>query len=160
MRSTSMHPAPAVNAAKKGLAMVVLALSVILAAACGSLGGEADEHEEDGGPLMRPGENCQSCHSFAVAGTLYGGPTAAASEGLASGTITVTDAAGEVHSFTSNGVGNFYGSKPVKFPLTASVTVAGVTKSMTTKVYSGACSSCHAATPTGGAPGRLYGSAL
>ena len=132
--------------------VLVLAFSATLAAC----GGESSEEEGGNGPEMRPGENCNSCHSFKVAGTLFGAPDASASSGKSGGTINLVDAAGKSLSLSSNGAGNFYTSQSLTFPLTASVTLAGVTKTMTAKVSSGACSSCHAKTPSGGAPGRLY----
>lgn len=132
--------------------IIFLACSGILVAC----GGDSNEEEGGNGPEMRPGENCNSCHSFKVAGTLFGAPDASASSGKSGGVINLVDAAGKTLSLSSNGAGNFYTSKSLTFPLTASVTLDGVTKTMTAKVSSGACSTCHAKTPSGGAPGRLY----
>lgn len=114
------------------------------------------EEEEDGGSEMRPGENCNGCHGFSVAGTLFGTATAGAHEGLSGGTITLTGADGKAVTLSSNRVGNFYTDAAVSFPATASVTRNGVTRTMVGKVTSGACSHCHNSPPDQGAPGRLY----
>lgn len=137
----------------------VLASMFVLSACGAQPGGGGDEGGgEDGGsgPEMRPGENCKSCHDFSAAGTVFGAKDASASEGLKGATITLKDAAGVVATLTSNGTGNFYTSKSLKFPLTASITQNGATKSMAEPVTSGGCASCHSASPSGGAPGRLF----
>lgn len=136
----------------------ILSFTVTLACvACGTASPGEEGDERKNGPEMRPGENCKSCHSFTVAGTLFPAPDASASDGVIGGTITLEDASGKVVTLTSNDAGNFYTSKSLDFPLTASVTISGVTKTMSAEVTNGGCASCHAATPAGGAPGRLYG---
>ncbi|HTS80606.1 MAG TPA: hypothetical protein VMH40_08405 [Myxococcaceae bacterium] len=127
----------------------------------------------NGSSRMHPGMACIACHSsggegpaFSVAGTVY--PTGhepddcdgASANGA---TVTVTDKNGTAQSFTVNAAGNFYGNAgggwPV-FPITATVSFNGKTRSMATQVPSGDCNSCHtqSGTAVGGIaapPGRV-----
>ena len=114
---------------------------------------------DNGSSNMHPGLGCIACHSqrggeapsFAIAGTVY--PTGheyddcygSASRGA---TVTVTDKNGTAHSTTVNSAGNFYinsGTYPgwPAFPITATVSFGGKTRSMGTAVPSGDCNTCH-----------------
>ena len=81
------------------LALGALALLTVLLA-CGG-------HDEEGGPLMSPGQNCLACHGFTAAGTVYGSATAGSGSGLAGVTVELTDANQAVVTLTSNAAGNF-----------------------------------------------------
>ncbi len=126
-----------------------------------------------GSSQMRPGEACIACHNqnidaptFAIAGTVYPTghePNDCDGTAAAGATVTVTDKNGTSRSFSVNSAGNFYGSAsggwPV-FPITATVTFNGKTRSMGTAVPSGDCNACHTqnGTSVGGIaapPGRV-----
>ncbi|MGZ6098861.1 MAG: hypothetical protein ACXWLL_10735, partial [Myxococcaceae bacterium] len=98
--------------------------------------------------------------TFAVAGTVYPTghePDDCDSTAASGATVTVTDKNGTSRSFSVNSVGNFFGSAsggwPV-FPITATVTFNGKTRSMGTAVPSGDCNACHTqgGTAVGGIP--------
>ena len=122
---------------------------------------------DHGSSSMHPGLACIACHNrgegptFAVAGTVY--PTGHELDDCygssASGaTVTVTDKNGTSKSFNTNGAGNFSGAPgggwPV-FPITASVSFGGKTRSMVTAVPSGDCNTCHTLRGANNAPGRI-----
>ena len=124
-----------------------------------------------GGPLMLPGRDCNECHAFAIAGTVYSSAGTGTEPGVEAVRISLTDANGKAFELISNEAGNFISSSnpsseaealteanndELKFPVTASVTLKGVTKTMLAPVTNGSCSSCHANPPAGGAPGRLF----
>jgi hypothetical protein len=118
-----------------------------------------------GSANMEPGHACITCHrqqggpSFNVGGTVY--PTGHEPDdcnGSAAGgaIVTVTDQNGATATFTVSSVsGNFSGSASLTFPITASVTFQGKTRSMGTAVSTGDCNSCHTQTGTSSAPGRI-----
>jgi hypothetical protein len=107
---------------------------------------------EEGGPTMKPGEDCKGCHhDFTVAGTVYPTAQAQANEGLAGVTVTVVDSAQASLVLTSNEVGNFYSKAAVAWP--ATITLALGTRTATMPgASSGACASCHSSA----AQGRVY----
>jgi hypothetical protein len=120
---------------------------------------------DDGSAQMHPGRACISCHaggngpSFSVAGTVYPTghePDDCNASSATGARVTVTDSAGAARSFTANSAGNFYGSAgggwPV-FPITATVSFNGKTRSMSTQVPSGDCNLCH--TQSGTAVGQI-----
>jgi len=116
-------------------------------------------------PDMEPGHACIACHQinngplFTVAGTVY--PTGHEPDdcygtAAAGATVTVRDATGKEYSFTANSpAGNFFGSPPIVFPITARVTVNGLTRVMTGGAPSGDCNSCHTQQGLNAAPGRV-----
>ena len=124
---------------------------------------------DNGSSQMHPGLACIDCHSrrggeapdFAVAGTVY--PTGHEFDdcfGSASrnATVTITDKNGTSHSTTVNAAGNFYinaGTFPgwPAFPITATVSFNGKSRSMGTAVPSGDCNLCH--TQGGTAVGQI-----
>lgn len=117
---------------------VVAAVVLVLAAGC----------IPDEGPLMKPGEDCLSCHGgggegqrWTVAGTWARGAK-----------VDVVDANGKSLTMTGNKVGNFYTAESLAFPL-RSITVNGeampATASRCADAFSyGGCNRCHA----GGGP--------
>jgi len=126
----------------------------------------------NGSSRMHPGIACISCHdsgegpSFAVAGTVYPTghePDDCNGSGAAGATVTVTDRNGAARTFTLNSAGNFYGNAGSgwpAFPITATVSFNGKTRSMGTQVPSGDCNLCHSqnGTPVGqiaAPPGRI-----
>lgn len=134
------------------LAVSVVLSSLVLITGCG--GGGDDDSDE--GPLMRPGENCMACHAFTVAGTVYPSASSAAGAGIAGVSVIVTDANGQETTLTTNTAGNFYTSARLAVPLRAVRLVrAGVTTAMG-GAPGGACSTCHAQPPSGGAAGRVF----
>lgn len=133
-------------------AVSVALSSLVLIAGCG--GGDDDDSSE--GPLMRPGENCMACHAFTVAGTVYPSASSAAGSGISGVSVIVTDANGQDTTLTTNAAGNFYTSARLAVPLRAVRLVrSGVTTAMG-GAPGGACSTCHAQPPSGGAPGRVF----
>ncbi len=113
---------------------------------------------DNGSRDMHPGLACIACHSrstepprFAIAGSVY--PTGHEYDdcyGSAAGgaTVTVTDKNGVAHSTTVNSAGNFFIDAATfpgwpAFPITATVSFNGKTRSMGTAVPSGDCNSCH-----------------
>jgi hypothetical protein len=116
------------------------------------------------GPSMRPGQSCQGCHGFAIAGTVFPTLHEPNSCNGASGTggqlsVVITDARGATITLAVNSVGNFYSRSQIARPFKAKVVTAdGRERAMALPQMSGACNSCH--TPTGGgtpimAPGRI-----
>lgn len=126
--------------------------------------GLSENEEEEGSPLMRPGENCLSCHKaggsgeiiFSAAGTVFSSKTAAASAGLKGAVVELTDANGKTVNFTTNAAGNFYFTDTIASPYGIKVTYNGKSVSMTAKASTGACNSCHTSPPQNDAPGRIY----
>jgi len=116
-------------------------------------------------PDMEPGRACIACHQinngplFTVAGTAY--PTGHEPDdcygtGAAGATITVRDATGKEYSFVANSpAGNFFGSPPIVFPITARITVNGLVREMVGGAPSGDCNSCHTQAGLNAAPGRV-----
>lgn len=137
----------------RGLSLIV----VLAALACAP--------PEDG-PLHRPGEDCLACHTQAgsspapgappwtAAGTLFPDPFAADDRGLFGAAVTLTDQAGKVVTMRTGGTGNFYTAEALAFPVQVEVRVATVVARMA-DAPTGACNSCHAVPPTGGAQGRV-----
>jgi len=118
---------------------------------------------DDGNEEMHPGRDCIECHSredgpsFQFAGTVF--PKDSENDdcfGTANAVVEITGADGKTISLTTNAAGNFHTNSAVAKPYTAKVLVGGkVVAEMGTPQTSGSCNSCHAQTPTGGAPGRI-----
>ncbi len=135
-----------------------------LAMACGADGG-AEEYPFETGALMKPGDNCRSCHGatsssypeapdWSVAGTVYEGPDS--EQGAAGVVVTIEDAAGKEVQLQTNGVGNFYTDESFAPPLRVALERDGVVVSMPVPPPSGGCNACHSQPTIGGAPGRLF----
>ncbi|MFO0547231.1 MAG: c-type cytochrome domain-containing protein [Polyangiaceae bacterium] len=129
-------------------------------------------HGEEG-KGMNPGEACISCHAkgggeedekgplFGFAGTVY--PTLHEPDGcipaaadVSGAVVIVTDANGQEYQAPVLSGGNFYVEEVFPtFPVYARVERNGATSSMKDPVDSGDCNTCHTATGTDGAPGRI-----
>lgn len=124
--------------------LVGLLAVFFLAWACG---------EPENGPLMKPGEDCMSCHaageeaaSFAwtVAGTVFD----ASGNGFRGANIEITDGDGRVHKLTSNAAGNFYSAESMKTPFqSAALRFDGrhVFSPHEPGKLVGSCNACHSA---------------
>lgn len=113
-------------------------------------------------PMMRPGEDCLTCHGsdarlhWYAAGTVYLDPQASAGEGVQGAEVAVTDANGRKIGLTTNGAGNFYTAETLVFPATVQVRRGGNVNEMPVQAPEGGCNSCHSEPPSGGAKGRIY----
>ncbi len=112
------------------------------------------------GQDMRPGNDCTSCHSFKIAGTVY--PTAHEPnncDGTATGGVKVliTGADGATLTLTPSGTsGSFYSNSSVKAPYSVKLTdSAGRTRQMVAHQSAGNCNNCHSPDGSNGAPGRI-----
>lgn len=157
-------------------AMMLLAVMVAAtAAACGGGGsvpdncvsGKAWSGGNEESPLMNPGQDCIACHTsepeapkFVIAGTVMGATNDDNNcNGLEGVTVRITGNDGAVLELTTNSAGNFYareGMATVALPFTAEVVGPnGKTNKMSSAQTEGSCNSCHGATGTNGAPGRI-----
>lgn len=117
--------------------------------------------------FMEPGGDCISCHSsydgptFTFAGTVMNAlgddQNCRGREGII---VRITDADGAVTEMTTNSSGNFYSKvakSRIKFPFRAEVSRDGAVTAMlaTRSETETDCASCHTATGTDGAPGRI-----
>lgn len=119
----------------------------------GSCGGE--------GANMLPGSDCLSCHTrggdeeaptWYAGGTLFGDIDG--SDGVSGATVHITDSEGTTVDLTTSREGNFYTSKHLVPPLSASVETDDGTVEMSGTVETGACNSCHSC--EGEAGGKMY----
>jgi hypothetical protein len=112
--------------------------------------------------LMRPGDNCMSCHNDTVGPLLRLGGTvmgAAHDEndclGIPGVTVAVTHGGG-TFQYTSNASGNFTAvaedAPAIQPPYSVELTYQTRTRAMSAQQTSTACNSCHTAT---GGPGRI-----
>jgi len=115
-------------------------------------------------PFMHPGRDCVSCHTqagegprYAIAGTVFDLPHEADDcFGVADVIVQITGADGAVVELTSNDAGNFFlGKGAVATPYTAKLIYEGRERPMTTPQTDFNCASCHTATGTNAAPGRV-----
>jgi hypothetical protein len=110
------------------------------------------------GDTMYPGDRCQGCHIWEIAGTVY--PTGH-EQTLCNGqdgselSVVVSDSAGRIIDLIPNSVGNFYYRGVIAYPFTAKVVRGSAVRAMATPQTNGECNACH--TPDGiqGAPGRI-----
>ncbi len=113
-------------------------------------------------PVMRPGEDCTSCHNgdqaqeWTVAGTVFSAPDAQSDGGVQGALVLIADANGRQLTLRSNSAGNFYTAEPLQFPLTVSVAGTQAQHVMTAAVEVGACNACHVPATSTGDPGRVY----
>ena len=92
-----------------------------------------------------------------LAGTVYQRADALTDDGLDGVDVVVTDDAGQVQRLHSNGAGNFYTRRALRFPVTVElVGSTGDSVKMKHDVGLGECSSCHDLPPGDGALGRVY----
>lgn len=122
-----------------------------------------------GSENMNPGQACVACHNisrgaprFTIAGTVYqtarepdncnGGAPA----GAGAVTVEITDSTGAVFMIPAQAAsGNFMLESAITPPYRARVLYNGGARAMGTMQTSGDCNSCHGATGTMGAPGRI-----
>jgi hypothetical protein len=109
------------------------------------------------GPTMSPGDICQGCHGFSIAGTVY--PTIHET-GLCYGVnggaqVVITPSCGTPITLTVNSAGNFYYNGSLRMPYTAKVVVNGAERVMVTPQTLGDCNACHTQNGLQGAPGRI-----
>jgi hypothetical protein len=131
-------------------------------AACGS----AEPQAEATGPLMRPGQDCLSCHSdgagrgaptWSAAGTVYAKADAEADEGVAGVDVLLSAADGSLlQKLVTNDVGNFYTDMPLPAGFRVALEYQGQHIDMPCPPPAGLCNACHNDPPIGSAPGRLY----
>jgi mono/diheme cytochrome c family protein len=150
---------------------IFLALSVV--AACGDpvhdRAVEALGPEKPGvpkGPLHRAGQPCLTCHGGDGPGSpeMEFGGTAYAFEGdpapAAGAAVRLLDANNRTYDVTANCAGNFWVPKGAfggTFPMTAAVSVGGLSRVMTTQMHrEGACADCHTDPAGVGTPGQLW----
>ncbi len=125
--------------------------------------GEAWTGGDEESPLMHPGLDCVACHEqegegplYAVAGTVMGTLTEPDDcFGVEGVVVRLTDADGGVHELVTNAAGNFFTLEDLPLPYTAEIVLDGQITAMLAAQTVGSCNSCHAASPTGGAPGRI-----
>lgn len=127
------------------------ALLLVALLACG--GHEDDDKNNE---LMAPGQNCLACHSFTVAGTVFGSATADTGSGLAGVSVVITDANSVETTLTTNAAGNFFSGSPLALPLKKAAVVRNGTRTEMAGVPEGACNRCHTLPATGGAAGRIH----
>lgn len=113
-------------------------------------------HDDEGDERMSPGQNCQACHGFAIAGTVYGSAKADSGAGLGGVTIEVTDANAAVHTLTSNTAGNFMARATLPLPLQKAAVIQNGQRVEMSGAPAGDCNRCHTLPPTGGAAGRIH----
>ncbi len=107
---------------------------------------------EEGHALMEPGSNCLSCHTggeegrFTFAGTVYGAGDAAADQGLAGVTVTLTGSSGSA-TLISNAAGNFFTSQNLGTDVRVQLSFGGVTVDRPGHIAgaSAGCGGCHTA---------------
>jgi len=111
------------------------------------------------GATMRPGNDCKTCHSFSIAGTVY--PTSHEPDncnGVNGNTgvrVVITGANGQALTLTPSAAGNFYSNTAVSSPFTVKITKGAATRAMATPQTVGACNSCHTQAGDMNAPGRI-----
>jgi hypothetical protein len=123
----------------------------------------------------RPGQPCLLCHGpyvgaspeMSVAGTVFATPvTSGAPTPVGSVVVTVTDSFGDVHTKTTNCIGNFYITTDEwqpGFPLAAKIEYPSLSGSGTTPAYmstrigrDGSCAGCHHGPRADDTPGSVY----
>jgi hypothetical protein len=109
----------------------------------------------DEGPMMRPGEDCKSCHGFTAAGTVFDTPQARVDDGVKGARIHLTGADGRTVTVRSNEAGNFYTKERLALPLRVRVEKGGRSEEMDIPAPDGRCNRCHTLPPLEDAPGRV-----
>ncbi len=110
------------------------------------------------GSTMRPGDVCQSCHGFKIAGTVYATehePLFCDGVNVPGASVVITGANGAATTIPINNVGNFDTNTTIALPFRAKVIYDGGERDMLTPQTIGACNSCHTANGANAAPGRI-----
>lgn len=141
-------------------------ISIILAGLGSGACGTAEPQTEATGPLMRPGEDCLSCHSadsgrgapvWSAAGTVYPRADAAAHEGVPGAEVRLSAPDGSlIAKLTTNAVGNFYTPLPLPPGFRVAVEFDGQSIEMPCSPPGGLCNFCHGDPPAGRATGRIH----
>lgn len=150
-----------VRATSLWLLSVAAACSAAVEDRCGPV-------EETPGPLMRPGQNCLSCHQqgfgdddapiFSAAGTVFDSADADRCDGVAGVKVYLTAASGEEIELVTNAAGNFW-TREALMPEGPGprIEFGGRTLQMQRHLPSiPACNACHDNPPVGGAPGKIF----
>ncbi len=140
--------------------LLAVCMGIVLGA-CGT----PEPQAETTGPLMRPGEDCLSCHSedsgrgapvWSAAGTVYPRADAEAHEGVADAAVLLSAPDGSLLAkLTTNSVGNFYTPLPLPPGFRVAVEYDGQRVEMPCSPPAGLCNFCHGDPPAGGALGRI-----
>lgn len=138
-----------------------MAMAGVLAA-CGA----AEPEGEYTGPLMRPGQDCLSCHSdgagrgaptWSAGGTVYAKADAKADEGVAGVDVLLSAPDGTLlEKLVTNDAGNFYTALPLPSGFKVALEYQGERIEMPCPPPAGLCNVCHNDPPLGAAPGRIY----
>jgi len=133
----------------------------LLVAACGN-----EPEGEYTGPLMRPGEDCLSCHSdgagrgapiWSAAGTVYASADAEPHEGVGGVEVELMTSEGAlIERLITNEVGNFYTPTPLPDGFRVGLQYEGQRIEMPCPPPAGLCNACHNIPPIGQAPGRIH----
>ena len=110
------------------------------------------------GPLMYPGETCNECHSFTIAGTVF--KTEHERDNcngvnVSGASVVLTDSTGAVTTLPVNNVGNFYSTDFITGPFQAKVVYQGRERDMVEPQGAGSCNLCHTEDGYYNAPGRI-----
>lgn len=90
---------------------------------------------------------------FSAAGTVY--VDHAGTRPALGARITITDQSNKSVTMVANGVGNFFTTERLEFPIRARIEYEGMVREMLTPQPMGACNYCHRTPPRRGAPGRI-----
>jgi hypothetical protein len=131
-------------------------------AACGT----EEPAGEYTGPLMRPGQDCLSCHSadsgrgaptWSAGGTVYAKADAKADEGVPGVQVILSQPDGTlIEKLVTNSVGNFYTTTELPRGFKVALEYQGQHIDMPCPPPAGLCNFCHSDPPRGNAPGRIY----
>jgi hypothetical protein len=139
------------------LRVAALALAVLASGGC----------VESPSARRNVGEDCGSCHreggkapevKFTAAGTVFAARTGPPLEtGAGELTVVLRDAEGRTVELATNPAGNFYSTRPLRYPVQVEVRARDgtVTRSPAGCCSQGSCNACHLEKAAGGAHGRL-----
>jgi hypothetical protein len=137
---------------------------LLLLAACGN--DAADRRSEYTGPLMRPGQDCSSCHSensgrgapvWSAAGTVFSTAESPTDAGVSGARVILSEPDGsELETLTTNQVGNFYTARALPKGFRVAIEYEGERLEMPCSPPGGLCNACHTLPPIGFAPGRIF----
>lgn len=145
-------------------------LASLAAAGCGANTGDSacGDIQTEPGPLMRPGQNCLSCHQdgfgdpdapvFSAAGTVFSSPQSDHCDGVEGAKIFLAAADGTEIELTTNSAGNFWTREPLLAEGPGPrIEFEGRTLKMNRPLPAvAACNACHSNPPVGGAPGKIF----
>jgi hypothetical protein len=121
----------------------------------------------ENGPLMRPGEDCLSCHGgvggtesaqpWSAAGTVFAATTG--SKGFEGAQVQIIDAKGFSFFLRTNLAGNFYTAENLAYPIQPCLTANGRTACQQGRVEKNnggvSCNLCHQPAALGGTAPQL-----